>query len=127
VVPEGNSAALPELGVPPVEPPEPPDPPEDEPLEPAEAPVEGALVVAAPEAGALAAGVLAVLDDVSAFLLGELYRSEYQPPPLRMKAPPPEIWRLAVFSWHLGQVSSAFSEMRCSTSHWLAHEEQTYS
>lgn len=32
-----------------------------------------------------------LLDDDSLFLPVELYRSEYQPPPFKMKAPPPEI------------------------------------
>jgi hypothetical protein len=39
----------------------------------------------------------AVLSLGSAFLLPLLlYRSAYQPPPLRMKPAPPETWRLAV-------------------------------
>jgi hypothetical protein len=29
-----------------------------------------------------------------------LYRSAYQPPPLRMKPAPPDTWRLAVAWWH---------------------------
>lgn len=44
--------------------------------------------------------LLDVEDDVcdSVFLEPPLlaYRSEYQPPPLRMKPAPPETWRLAV-------------------------------
>ena len=36
-------------------------------------------------------------------LLADEYRSEYQPPPFKMKPPPREIWRLARGSPHLGQ------------------------
>jgi hypothetical protein len=73
--------------------------------------------------GAGAAGAAGVLvepeldeDEEPALLFPlELYKSEYQPPPLRMKFPP-EICRFAVFSWHLGHSSSAGAEIRCSAS-----------
>lgn len=46
----------------------------------------------------------------------EEYRSEYHPPPLRMKPEPPETSRFAVAWWHSGQSRSADSVMRCSAS-----------
>ncbi len=45
------------------------------------------------------------------------YRSEYQPPPFKMKPLPPEIWRLAVCCWHFGQSSSGASVIR-----WIASQ-----
>jgi len=44
-----------------------------------------------------------------------------------MKAPPPEIWRLAVLLLQLGQVSRADSVMRCSASQAWPQLEQAYS
>jgi hypothetical protein len=44
-------------------------------------------------------GLLSVELELSGEALAEpllLYRSAYQPPPLRMKPAPPEIWRLAL-------------------------------
>ncbi len=77
--------------------PDEPEPPPDEP-EPLLDGVEGAAG-AAGAAGALAAGVAPLLPPplLADLLLLELYKSVYQPPPLRMKLPP-EICRLAVFS-----------------------------
>lgn len=76
-------------------------------------------------------GAAVVVEDEeedSVFLAPELlYRSEYQPPPFRMKAPPPEIWRFAVFSLHFGHVSRADSEIRCSTSQALPQAVHAYS
>lgn len=67
-------------------------------------------------------------EDASVFFAPELlYRSEYQPPPFRMKAPPPEICRFAVFSLHFGHVSRADSEIRCSTSQALPQAVHAYS
>jgi hypothetical protein len=57
----------------------------------------------------------------------ELYRSLYQPPPLRMNPPPREIIRRAVCSWHLGHSVSAASLMDCSNSHSFLQAEQAYS
>lgn len=90
------------------------------------------------EAGALGAAgaeLLDELDDVdgvedelddSDFLLALLleYRSEYQPPPFRMNAAPPEIWRFAVFWLHLGHVSRGSAVMRCSSSQTFPQAEQ---
>ena len=45
-----------------------------------------------------------------------LYRSEYQPPPFKMKPAPPEIWRLAASALQLGQSFSGSAEIRCSAS-----------
>lgn len=80
------------------------------------------------EAPVVVEEVLVDEEELSDFLPPELlYRSEYQPPPLRMKAPPPEIWRLALLLAHLGQVSRAASVMRCSTSQAWPQEVQAYS
>jgi hypothetical protein len=46
---------------------------------------------------------------------GPEYRSDSQPPPLRMKLPPP-IMRRALSLPHLGHFLSGFSVMRCSRS-----------
>lgn len=75
-------------------------------------------------------GAAVVVDEEvdSVFFAPELlYRSEYQPPPFRMKAPPPEICRFAVFSLHFGHVSRADSEIRCSTSQALPQAVHAYS
>lgn len=73
-------------------------------------------------------GVVEELDelDESDFFADE-YRSLYQPPPLRIKPPPPEICRRAVLLLQLGQVSIGFSVMRCSASQLWSQEEQAYS
>lgn len=64
----------------------------------------------------------------SGFLLeDDEYRSEYQPPPLRMKPVPREICLRAVSWLHFGHVFSASSLIDCSASHSCAHEEQAYS
>jgi hypothetical protein len=55
------------------------------------------------------------------------YRSEYQPPPLRMKPVPREICRRAVCSLQRGHSVSAASFMDCSNSHSFRQDEQTYS
>jgi hypothetical protein len=69
--------------------------PPDEPPEPPDEGVEGADGAAGAAAGADVEGEE---DEEPPLLLPlELYKSEYQPPPLRMKLPP-EIWRFAVFS-----------------------------
>lgn len=44
----------------------------------------------------LLALVVLLLSELVDFGLAELYRSEYQPPPLSTNPVPPEIWRLAV-------------------------------
>lgn len=40
---------------------------------------------------------------------------------------PALIWRLAVFCWHFGHVSSAGSEIFWISSHWFWQAEQAYS
>ena len=68
-------------------------------------------------------GLLLPLDESlldSLFLLferfeGPEYRSDSQPPPLRMKPPPPIIRRAFNFP-HLGHFLIGFSVMRCSRS-----------
>ncbi|AGP34972.1 hypothetical protein BE04_26220 [Sorangium cellulosum] len=57
----------------------------------------------------------------------EAYRSEYQPPPLRMKPVPREICRRAVALWHDGHSESGASLMDCSASHSCAQDVQAYS
>ena len=59
--------------------------------------------------------------------LEELYRSAYQPPPLRMKPAPPETWRLAVSAPHAGQVLSGSALMGCSASQAWEQAVQRYS
>ncbi len=96
-------------------------------------------------AGAAAAGALAPLSPLLPFAAGLLpllplslllplglfdvdeYRSEYQPPPFRMKPVPREICRRAVCSLQRGHSVSAVSFMDCSNSHSFRQDEQTYS
>lgn len=93
--------------------------------------VEGAAgAVDGVDVDVVEAGAAVVVDEEedSVFFAPELlYRSEYQPPPFRMKAPPPEICRFAVFSLHFGHVSRADSEIRCSTSQALPQAVHAYS
>jgi len=56
-----------------------------------------------------------------------LYRSAYQPPPLRMKPAPPETWRLAVAWWQCGHSVSAAALMDCSASQAWPQAVQAYS
>jgi hypothetical protein len=56
-----------------------------------------------------------------------LYRSAYQPPPLRMKPAPPEIWRLAVAWWQWGHSLSGAALMDCSASQPWPQAVQAYS
>lgn len=73
---------------------------------------EAAGVLAA--AGAADAPVVVVELAFAAELADdELYKSEYHPPPLRMKPPPREICRLASAALHLGHIFSGASEMDC--------------
>jgi len=55
-------------------------------------------------------------DSLEVFFGVLLYRSEYQPPPLRMKPAPPEIWRFALSALHFGQVLRGDALMGCSAS-----------
>src|SRR4029079_15980354 len=64
---------------------------------------------------------------VAGLFEAELYRSEYQPPPLRMNPPPREICRRAVCSWQVGHSVSAAALIDCSASHSWWQEEQAYS
>lgn len=57
----------------------------------------------------------------------ELYRSEYQPPPLRMNPPPREICRLACGSPQLGQSFNGSSEMDCWASQRWPQASHKYS
>jgi hypothetical protein len=56
-----------------------------------------------------------------------LYRSAYQPPPLRMKPAPPETWRLAVAAWHFGHSVRGAALMDCSASQAWPQAVQAYS
>ena len=56
-----------------------------------------------------------------------LYRSAYQPPPLRMKPAPPETWRLAVAWWQWGHSLSGAALMDCSASQAWPQAVQAYS
>lgn len=62
---------------------------------------------------ALVSEEAAVLSPPSFLAGAELYRSEYQPPPLRMKPPPREIWRFASALPQSGQSLSGSSEILC--------------
>jgi hypothetical protein len=57
----------------------------------------------------------------------EEYRSEYQPPPFRMKFVPPLISRCAVAFEHLGHTSMGGAVMRWISSHWFPHSPHAYS
>jgi hypothetical protein len=67
--------------------------------------------------------------EVSALFLAPLllYRSAYQPPPLRMNPAPPETWRLAVAWWQCGHSVSADALMDCSASQAWPQAVQAYS
>jgi hypothetical protein len=120
--------------------PDPPDPDELDPLDPDEldppAPLDpdeldpplsldGLSVVDVFSVDALSVdGLLSVevldspsLDAAAGLLDAELYRSEYQPLPLRMNPVPREICRRAVCAWQLGHSVMALSLMDCSNSH----------
>jgi len=56
-----------------------------------------------------------------------LYRSAYQPPPLRMKPAPPDTWRLAVAWWQLGHSLSGAALMDCSASQAWPQAVHAYS
>lgn len=56
-----------------------------------------------------------------------LYRSAYQPPPLRMKPAPPEIWRLALAWWQWGHSVRGAALMDCSASQAWPQAVQAYS
>lgn len=107
-----------------VPPPELPDDPPDDPLvdpDPVEVEVDGVV---------LPAGVveLALVPPEPPPLLPVLeYKSEYQPPPLRMNPVPREIWRLAVWFLHFGHSLIGSSLMDCSSSNSLPQELQAYS
>jgi hypothetical protein len=62
--------------------------------------------------------LVASCDELSLLDLLELYKSENQPPPLRMKPVPAEISRLAFASPHVGQSVIASSFIDCTASHW---------
>lgn len=55
------------------------------------------------------------------------YRSEYQPPPFRMKPAPPETCRLAVAWWHFGHSVKGAALMDCSASQPWPQAVQAYS
>ena len=56
-----------------------------------------------------------------------LYRSAYQPPPLRMKPAPPDTWRLAVACLQFGHSVSGAALMDCSASQAWPQSVQAYS
>lgn len=60
-------------------------------------------------------------------LPGDEYRSEYHPPPLRMKLVPALMSRCAVGFPHLGQTSVAGAVMRCISSHSCPQALHPYS
>jgi len=74
---------------------------------------EAAGVLAAADAAAPVVVVELELVDAAELADDELYKSEYHPPPLRMKPPPREICRLASAALHLGHIFSGASEMDC--------------
>jgi hypothetical protein len=82
-------------------------------------------------AGAAADSVFVVVDedvvDSEEPGFAELYKSEYQPPPFKMKPPLREIWRWASSAPQLGQVLRGASLMDCSASHWWLQALQRYS
>ena len=84
------------------------------------APFEGADLP-----GSLALGVVA--ESALAAGLGEAYKSEYQPPPLRMKLVPPLMRRCADDCLQLGHRSRGGSVIRCTSSHAWPHAVQAYS
>jgi hypothetical protein len=57
----------------------------------------------------------------------ELYRSEYQPPPLRMKPLPAETCRFALGLSHSGHVSRGSALIDCTASQWWPQASHTYS
>lgn len=94
--------------------------------------VVAALVVDVEDVSVLA--LPSLLDDVSLELSLFfapppllLYRSAYQPPPLRMKPAPPETWRLAVACLQLGHSVSGAALIDCSASQPWPQEVQAYS
>jgi hypothetical protein len=56
-----------------------------------------------------------------------LYRSAYQPPPLRMKPAPPDTWRFAVACLQFGHSLSGAALMDCSASQAWPQSVQAYS
>lgn len=84
-------------------------------------------------AGVSVLALLSLLDDVSLELSLFfappllLYRSAYQPPPLRMNPAPPETWRLAVACLQLGHSVSGAALIDCSASQPWPQEVQAYS
>jgi hypothetical protein len=58
---------------------------------------------------------------------GEAYRSEYQPPPLRMNPVPAEICRFAFIFLQDGHFLRGSSLMDCCASHSCPHASQAYS
>lgn len=73
-------------------------------------------------------GLLSLLELSAPFLAPLLlYRSAYQPPPLRMKPAPPEIWRLAVASWQCGHSVIGAALIDCSASQAWPQAVQAYS
>jgi len=65
--------------------------------------------------------------DFLALPLEDEYRSEYHPPPLRMKLVPALMSRCAVGFPHLGQTSVAAAVMRCISSHSFPQALHPYS
>jgi hypothetical protein len=56
-----------------------------------------------------------------------LYRSAYQPPPLRIKPAPPDTWRFAVACLQFGHSLSGAALMDCSASQAWPQSVQAYS
>jgi hypothetical protein len=106
------------------------EPPEDVPLG-----VVGVVVVVVVAGAASVLGLLSVLLDVDASLELSLffapplllYRSAYQPPPLRMKPAPPETWRFAVACLQWGHSVSGAALMDCCASQAWPQSVQAYS
>jgi hypothetical protein len=105
----------------------------EEPLEDVPAAAAGVVVVVVVvEASVL--GLLSVLDELSLELSTFLepaplllYRSAYQPPPLRMKPAPPDTWRFAVACLQFGHSLSGAALMDCSASQAWPQSVQAYS
>jgi hypothetical protein len=111
----------------------------EEPLEPLEPLGVDDVVLAAVDVSLFAGSVLVLLSlvlgvdasaELSLFFAPApllLYKSAYQPPPLRMKPAPPEIWRLAVAWWHCGHSVRGAALIDCSASQPWPQAMQAYS
>ena len=108
------------------------EPPEDEPPEDEPLGVELAAGVVEVVAGLLSVELLVEVLSVELSLFFApppllLYKSAYQPPPLRMKPAPPDTWRLAVAWWQCGHSVRAAALIDCSASQAWPQAVHAYS